>query len=125
MKKEYLLNIPKEKQFNVNKWLEDNNIKIENGSDYINLQTFCDENFKINIIKGSTEPISGWVSKSFDKKMPTNTIQISSFSSKELKFITLLSFNNSVDRTSYMDNMLEISAFEESYSYNLSDYLSR
>ena len=27
MKKEYLLNIPKEKQFNVNKWLEDNNIK--------------------------------------------------------------------------------------------------
>jgi len=105
--------------------LEDNNIKIENGSDYINLQTFCDENFKINIIKGSTEPISGWVSKSFDKKMPTNTIQISSFSSKELKFITLLSFNNSVDRTSYMDNMLEISAFEESYSYNLSDYLSR
>jgi len=99
------------------------NVKIENDIDYINLQTFCDEDFKINILKGSEEPILGWVSKSFDNKLPTNTIQINSSSNKNLKLITLLSFNNSVDRVDYINNKLEVSAFKEVYAYDLSDYL--
>ena len=87
--------------------LNKNNLKIENDSDYINLQTFCDKSFEINMLNGSTEPISGWLSRKFDNKTPINTLQINSSSNKSLKFVTLLSFNNSVDSANYIDNKLE------------------
>ncbi len=97
--------------------------KISQNNQTIKKYIFCTESHKTNIIKGAQNPIYGWVSKSFDIKLPTTTINSFVGSDKNIMFITIIECKNIIKSAELKNNILKINENNKIINYKLNDYL--
>lgn len=95
-------------------------VSIENNSHKLYMKYFCEQEPCVDILNGSLSPISGWISNKFDTKMPTNTIRVQATSDKDIKFITLISFDTPLNAHYDSENLI-IKVFNESYRFAITD----
>ncbi len=100
-----------------------NCFKISNNKHEIKKYVFSTAPQKTNIINGAQDPIYGWVSRSFDIKLPTNTINSFVESDKNIMFATIIDCKNSIQSAEFKNNILKVKIDKKIKNYDLNDYL--
>ncbi len=100
-----------------------NYYEINQNSHKIKKYIFSTASHKTNIIKGAQNPMYGWVSRSFDIKLPTNTINSFVKSDKNIMFITVIDCKNYIQSAELKNNILRININNKIKNYELNDYL--
>jgi hypothetical protein len=75
-----------------------NNVRLKIGTRPVTVSLSC-TNLEMNLSRGSEEPVSGWVSRTFDDKKPATTACFSGHIFRSAKFITEILISIEAERT--------------------------
>ena len=99
---------------------EFNLCKISNQEETVYLKTFSEVLSDQKIIKGSENPVMGWVSKKFDSKIPSESIETNFESSSSTIINSLIYFDDKLE-FDYSEQKLKISDNAKIYDYDISN----
>ena len=103
--------------------LSDSRIRAVKGENILDLRQFVSEGSSLKIIRGSINPIEGWISKKYDVKYPVSTLKTRVKSLNNVNFVSIISFNEALENVINKGENLTITTAKNQYAFSLREDL--